>query len=58
MSKFNNNIIITDWINNILFEGHKDDKEVERIIEINDIEDIYVEWQDTSCQLNVWDYIL
>ena len=54
-----NHIIIEDWAGNILFEGKATDKEVLRIMRLNDApnDDIYVSWANESDERNVYEHI-
>ena len=57
MQTSNNDIIITDWAGNIMFEGHRSGDKVQEIIDNNDIEDIYLDWQNEDRTDNVWEYV-
>lgn len=55
-------IIIKDWIGRVLFEGHYNDSDVLRIMELNKdedglLEDISVYWLDENDKRNVWEHI-
>ena len=54
-----NEILIQDWIGNVLFRGDADDPEVLRIMQLNEApnDDIYVSWTDETDERNVYEHI-
>lgn len=60
MKKILKNFIrIEDWTGKCLFEGHCEDPEVLRIMQLNEVpnDDIFVCWQDENDTRNVYEYI-
>ena len=56
----NDNISIQDWAGNTLFEGHYEDPEVFRIMQLNEApnDDIFVYWEDETREDNVYEFII
>lgn len=55
--KVNEPIIIKDWAGNVLFEGPCDSPKAFHVLSINDHDDIFLDWADSSIEENPWEYV-
>lgn len=53
-------VIIFDWAGNILFKGHYQSPEVERILKLNKApnDDIDLDWLDPNDDRNPWEHVV